>query len=73
MQKKLPVGLFDLKVEIDKLSWLLNHPDEDSESWWFLCNEVAVKLEDLVPDLTWRPFEEVFGLDNKCPHCYNKT
>jgi len=56
--KQLPAGLWNLKFSIEKLDYLLNNPDERNEGWWLLLNETAIEIEDLIPDLTWRPFSD---------------
>lgn len=56
--KQLPAGLWDLKFSIEKLDYLLNNPDEHNQGWWLLLNETAIEIEDLIPDLTWRPFSD---------------
>jgi hypothetical protein len=54
--RQLPVGLAELQQEIEKLDYLLKNSAPENGGWWLLCNEVAIKIEDLIPDLTWRPF-----------------
>lgn len=58
MENYLPIGLIDLSLEIEKLDYLLKNPDQRNTGWWLLLNETAVKIEDLIPDLTWRPFSD---------------